>query len=303
MATTRRMTKDEHTKWFRSRFGRTPPAGEYDNYVKATNPDGKSNGSNPNYPDAWVKPPKDTGPTGFENDSPEPPTGRERNLAGGGSGGGAGGALDGTTGGGMTLGDILKKGAGWIRDNPELVLTAIDTYQKAKDSGKADDLRNEAIGFAREKYAEGAPLRDLGMKTALGQPGGYQAPGLASLGSKTANTPALAAIAGNPRNPYSRLNRLSQLTPMGPGMSGTTDPRNDARGNPDPNAGPSGVNPEFTLSEPPTRPEGWTPKGPTVWDPNNTGRPGTATGRGTWPPTRDPTRPYDPTLALAAYRR
>ena len=114
------------------------------------------------------------------------------------------------------------KGIGkWVLGNPEIVLGSIALIQHAIDSGKAEDLTNEATDLARQQYADRAPLRAMGMATLTGkavdgyEP--YKAPGLASLGSTSANTPALAPLVANPRNPYSRLNRLPSVSGAGAG--------------------------------------------------------------------------------------
>ena len=81
--TGRRMTKDEFAKYFAGRHGMAPPANEYNVYIKATNKDGSSNGTHPNYPTTWGPNPADvSGPTGFEPPGMERPTGAERNMAG-----------------------------------------------------------------------------------------------------------------------------------------------------------------------------------------------------------------------------
>ena len=175
----------------------------------------------------------------------------------------------------MTIWDIIKKGAGWIANNPELVLGAISAYQNAQDSAQAEAWQKEALALAREQYNDRGPLRAMGMATALGSPYDYKnaagetttyqpykAPGLASLGSTSANTPALGPMIADPRNPYSRLNRLPAI----------------ARS---PVAGP----PVATTPLPPRPPIPTVPSG----GPSGVGGPGTTTGG-----PQDPFAPPDP---------
>lgn len=64
-------------------------------------------------------------------------------------------AQPGAGGGGGVLGDVW----GWIKKNPEMILAGLSAIQGARRQGKADDLREEAIAFAREQDARREPFR------------------------------------------------------------------------------------------------------------------------------------------------
>jgi hypothetical protein len=88
----------------------------------------------------------------------------------GGAGGLAGKLLGGAGGGGLAskfggiTGGLRKLGAG-IKANPELALGAASLFQQHQAGQRADRAARQAQDFARQEYAEGAPLRKLGMES------------------------------------------------------------------------------------------------------------------------------------------
>jgi hypothetical protein len=80
----------------------------------------------------------------------------------GGAAGGGGGGLAAKFGG--ITGGLRKLGAG-IKANPELALGAASLFQQHQAGQRADRAARQADEFARQEYAEAAPLRKLGMES------------------------------------------------------------------------------------------------------------------------------------------
>lgn len=75
--------------------------------------------------------------------------------------GGAAGAAMG--GGGGALG-MLKGLGGKLLDNSDLLLGGLSMYQGQKQQNQANDLQKRALALAEQRYAETAPLRQMGLK-------------------------------------------------------------------------------------------------------------------------------------------
>lgn len=88
--------------------------------------------------------------------------GKALGIGGAAGAGGGGGSLAAKFGG--ITGGLRKLGAG-IKANPELALGAASLFQQHQAGQRADRAARQAEDFARQEYAEGAPLRKLGMES------------------------------------------------------------------------------------------------------------------------------------------
>lgn len=129
----------------------------------------------------------------------------------GGAAAGAGGALaKGAMGAGAVggaaksggLGGALRSVGGFLKNNPELVMSGMGAIQGARQQGKADKLNQQALDLANRHYAETAPLRAGAM-------------------DRLTNTqrPDLSGIYAGSSNPFAR-----PLRPLSPTMGGETPP-------------------------------------------------------------------------------
>lgn len=82
-------------------------------------------------------------------------------LTGGAAAGAMGGA--GAAGGGGALG-MLKGLGGKLLGNSDLLLGGLSMYQGQKQQNQANDLQKRALALAEQRYAETAPLREMGLK-------------------------------------------------------------------------------------------------------------------------------------------
>lgn len=125
-------------------------------------------------------------------------------------GGGLGGLLSGVgqaiNGGGGVLGAARNVG-GFVLDNMDPILgglAALEGYNQSKDASR---LQDEALGFARQNYADRAPLRSMGMSM-LTQPPDID-PGLAIDQSNPFATPPIQAPAQRSALPVVGRRRLA----------------------------------------------------------------------------------------------
>lgn len=97
-------------------------------------------------------------------------------LTGALTGGAGAGLLKGAQGaiaskgiGGAIGGGLKQLGGGLLR-NPDLALGALSAYEQHQAGRRADKAAQGALDFERQRYAEGAPLRQLGMQGMLARP-------------------------------------------------------------------------------------------------------------------------------------
>ncbi len=84
----------------------------------------------------------------------------------------------------------------WIKDNPELILAGLGAINGARRQGKADDMREDAIAYAREQDAQRKPFRDAAQRRLIGPDGDAIMPDAA---------PDFSAVFSDRGNPYSRI--------------------------------------------------------------------------------------------------
>lgn len=84
-------------------------------------------------------------------------------MTGGAAAGAMGGAGAAGAGGGGALG-MLKGLGGKLLGNSDLLLGGLSMYQGQKAQNQANDLQKRALALAEQRYAETAPLREMGLK-------------------------------------------------------------------------------------------------------------------------------------------
>lgn len=101
-----------------------------------------------------------------------------------------------------SIGGFLGKAAAKVVPFGDLALAGIGMIQGSRQQGKADKLNQQALNMAKQRYAEGAPLRAAGL-------------------SRLTNTqrPDLSGIYAGSSNPFAR-----PLRPLSPTMGGETPP-------------------------------------------------------------------------------
>lgn len=80
-------------------------------------------------------------------------------LMGGGGFPGASGWGGGGAGGGLDIGGLLKKGAGWVAQNPDIILAGLSMLQNARQQSRADKRQEEMVQLARERHKANEPVR------------------------------------------------------------------------------------------------------------------------------------------------
>jgi hypothetical protein len=55
---------------------------------------------------------------------------------------------------------FIKKALKWALDHPEIILGGVGAIQGARQQGRANDFREEAVGIARDRDAARQPYRD-----------------------------------------------------------------------------------------------------------------------------------------------